>query len=420
MTQTATELNYDIVIVGGGLSGATLALALCHTFGDAISIAVIEPQLAKSVDHSSFDGRALALSQGSVQLLKRWQLWPALSELAGDIQVIEVSDSHHLGYCQMTAEQQQVPALGYVVHAHTLGDALSQKLHHLAAAKPAYRLDVFCPDELQTLKQHQDHVDLTLTSGKTLQAKLLVGADGAKSRVRQQLNIAQTATQYGQVAISCNVLTQLADHSSSSKATRVTAFERFTSQGPLAMLPMPYSQDSQFAQYGLVWCQHASRTQELMALSDTEFAQALQQAFGWRAGKIYQVSARSAYPLTRLIAEQVYQHRCLLIANSAHLIHPIAGQGLNLGIRDIEQMCIALARALDTKQDLGCYRTWSDYCQQRKLDTEKVATATDVLVRVFSNDDFVFSGVRNKGLWLMDRVTPLKNKLAQHAMGLKA
>ncbi|WP_111976602.1 2-octaprenyl-6-methoxyphenyl hydroxylase [Algibacillus agarilyticus] len=390
--------EFDLSIVGAGLAGASLALAL-HKTMPMLKIALIEAQPVHTKTHGSFDGRALALSYGSTLLLQQWDIWPVLEPHVGTIKHIEISDQHQLGYSLINAQAYQKPALGYVIEAQVLGAALHQALNACSG-----QISLFCPHSVVSLQQSTEQVELTLDNNHVVCSKLVVGADGAQSRIRELLNIKQQATAYDQVAISCNVrVKSTAPH---------TAFERFTAQGPLAMLPMLDER------YGLIWCQQAHRVDHLMALSDREFVAELQKALGYRAGELIEVGTRKTYPLIRQIADQVYHHRCLLVANAAHTIHPIAGQGLNLGLRDIEQIVFALKNANKHNTDIGEFVTWQHYIEHRQRDTQKIVAATDGLVRIFSNNDFLLSHVRTKALSGFERFGLAKNWFAQQAMGL--
>ncbi len=398
----------DIAIVGGGLAGASLALALASQPKTAqLKVVVIEAYANESNNlHPSFDGKALALSYGSAQLYQQWGLWSEIEQQAGPIESIEVSDKGHLGHCFFDNKdffKREEDKLGFVIEAQVLGGILAQRLKHVS--KTNDNIQIIAPDSLAELNVSSQHAELILSSGRQVQCKLVIGADGANSQVRQLLPINTNEDDYGQWAIGANI--QL------DRAHANVAYERFTEFGPLAMLPMPEQR------FGMVWCTHQLRSQELSELSDEDFLAQLQAMFGYRAGRFIKVGQRQAYPLKRLSLDSFFYHRCLLIGNAAHAVHPIAGQGFNLGMRDIAGIMdnlLALSNELD---EIGIYPLWQAYIEARQQDVGQILTATDGLVRCFSNKDLPLVVARNVGLMALQNMPALKQTFAETAMGLK-
>lgn len=382
---------FDVVIVGGGLVGASCALGLKNAAPN-LSIAVIEASEISADYHPSFDDRSIALAEQSVQYLQSINAFDTSASFAAAIKKVTVSDRGHFGKTHIDCQDYQQQALGYVIEVNPFGRSLHQQL-----AKTD--ITFYCPDSLTELKYLNDHVSLTLTSNQQLTAKLLVVADGANSPTRQLANIEFTTKPYQQAAIIANIEVA-AGHNNH-------AFERFTEHGPMALLPMSNNR------YSLVWCMEPEQIEATLALDDAAFVNALQTAFGYRAGQFTKVGMRTSYPLVYGRAESLSAHRTVLIGNAGHAIHPIAGQGFNLGLRDVQ-----LLSALITKdKPLGDYHFIADYAKQRKQDINTVMTLTDGLVRLFSNSSRLLAFGRSCGLLAMSLSDTFKTPLAKQLMG---
>lgn len=398
-----TELNFDLVINGGGLAGLTLAAALVALAKqhkqNLIKIAIIEPQpIDLAADyHPSFDNRAIALAYHSVQCFKQWQIWPLIEPYAHPIKQIEVSEQSSAGFSYIHPDNQY-KFLGYVAEAQALGAGLKKYLKDAD-------ISWFCPNKIAEMQQQTSHVELTLDDGQKLKTKLITSCDGANSPLRQKLNLPVEQSDYQQVAVTTNV--QL------SRPSESIAYERFTQTGPLAMLPMSTEK------YGLVWCLTAEKAQEMLAASDAEFIAALQQKFGFRAGKIEQIGKRASYPLISLVMPQLHHHRVIFLANASHTLHPVAGQGFNLGVRDIVAAAKVIQQASQAQLDIGEYQHWSGYLAQRQQDIQQMTVATDFLVRSFSNTYQPLQLMRNIGLFALENLPVAKRYFANFAMGFR-
>ncbi|MGO2012194.1 MAG: 2-octaprenyl-6-methoxyphenyl hydroxylase [Pseudoalteromonas sp.] len=382
---------FDIVIIGGGLVGASCALGLKNAAPN-LSIAVIEPNEVSDDYHPSFDDRSIALAQQSVQYLQDIKAFDTSACFAAAIEKVTVSDRGHFGKAHIDCSDYQQQALGYVVEVNPFGRSLHQQL-----AKTDITL--YCPDSLTKLEYHAQHVALTLTSNQQLTAKLLVVADGANSPTRQLANIEFTTKPYQQAAIIANV--EVADGHNHN------ALERFTEHGPIALLPMSNNR------YSLVWCMELEQIDAIMALDDEGFVNALQSAVGYRAGRFTQVGMRTSYPLVYGRAESLIAHRTVLMGNAGHAIHPIAGQGFNLGLRDVQFLSALVAKG----GSLGDYHFTTSYAKLRKQDINTVMTLTDGLVRLFSNSSRILAFSRSCGLLAMSLSDTLKAPLAKQLMG---
>ncbi|MGB0495670.1 MAG: FAD-dependent monooxygenase, partial [Kangiellaceae bacterium] len=265
-----------------------------------------------------------------------------------------------------------------------------------------------CPSEINKIEPVQGQKSNVIVylnnSEEKLSAKLLIAADGTFSNLAKMADIKTKRSSYAQHAVIANIST---DEPHENKA-----FERFTDQGPLALLPLTRNRMS------LVWCQSENRYQNTMTLDDEAFIRELQKNFGFRLGKITKVGERSSYPLSLHLPNEVYNGRILLLGNSAHTLHPIVGQGFNIGLRDIAALVDIIKENLcDGNNDVGGNELLEKYHNQRKADWSKTIGATDSLVRLFSNDYFPLNPVRSKGLWLIDKLPFIKNKIANVAMG---
>jgi len=387
--QTATD--YDLIIVGGGMVGATLAIALKHS---SLRIALVEAFAPESSQQASYDDRGIALAYGSQRILETLGLWSALAPLCTSIEHIHVSDRGHFGVTRLHAKDEKVPALGQVISAKQLGHVLYSELNQQAD------LDLICPAKVIGLTQQKESACLTLDNNKTLTAKLIVGADGANSTIRQLLNLGQHSVDYQQTAITANVSTQ--------RPHQNWAYERFTDTGPIALLPLSDNRCS------LVWTVRSGDEAALLTSDEKEFTAQLQQRFGHRLGLFTKVGNRNSYPLMLRQADQPVQQRVALIGNAAHSLHPIAGQGFNLGLRDV----VALAEVIVDYEDCGDARALTDYKNWRYQDQDNVIEATGLLVNLFSNDNPALGHLRGAGLSLMDKLPPVKHWLAKRSMGL--
>ncbi|RZQ51832.1 2-octaprenyl-6-methoxyphenyl hydroxylase [Pseudoalteromonas phenolica] len=384
--------HFDVVIVGGGMAGATAALAIKKT-SPTLQVAVIEAFAPKSQTHPSFDDRSIALADQSVQYLKQFNLFNADWPFAEAIKQVHVSDRGHFGKTSLHYQDYKTNALGYVVEVNPFGAYLHQQL-----AKTDIQL--YCPATIKELKQTQDSVELMLNDETQLNGKLLVVADGAQSPTRKQLNIGFDSLAYEQGALIANIEVE-GGHSGQ-------AFERFTEHGPMALLPMTQNR------YSLVWCMPNAHLEHYKTLEPDAFIAELQAAFGYRAGVFKQVGMRAQYPLVLGRVEQLVHHRSVLIGNAAHAIHPIAGQGFNLGLRDIQ----ALVELIVSEQHaLGEHAFTQAYNRARAQDIKTVMTLTDALVRLFSNSSRLMAFGRSCGLLAMSLSENLKAPLAKQLMG---
>jgi 2-octaprenyl-6-methoxyphenol hydroxylase len=398
MNQLHIQNLYDVIIVGGGMVGASLAHALS---GHGLSIAVIESYPLNTSSQPSYDDRAIALSFGSKRILDALGLWSKLASSAEAIEKIHVSEQGQFGFARLDHHEEGVEALGYVVTARDLGSVLLPTLTEVDD------VSLLCPATLEDFSLEENKVTVNvLIDGKpsTLQAKLLVAADGGQSSVRERLGIKVSESDYGQSAIVSNV--------SSQQPHNNIAYERFTSSGPVALLPMTENRSA------LVYTVKNEDQKVVMALSDDEFLQQLQLRFGYRLGKFTRMGKRFVYELKLKQVEEHIRHRVALIGNAAHTVHPVAGQGFNLGIRDVAALAEVIVDADHKQVDIGELSVLSEYENWRNKDHRNVMTATDSMVKLFEHPLAAVKVARNAGILAVDMLPGARHLISRFAMGL--
>lgn len=406
MTKQSIE-HFDIIIVGGGMAGATMALALAPL---KLSIAVIEAHpYQEQQTQPSFDDRCLALAWSSRQIYHAMGIWDKLAVRDDDgftaIKQIHVSDRGHLGVTRLDHQKEGVPALGYVVESRVVGEVL---LHEM---KQHDNIQLFCPATIEQVKTSSEQVTVNVQfeqKTKTMSAALLIIADGVNSKTRASLGVQINQQSYAQTAIIANIETQIPHQN--------VAYERFTDSGPLAVLPLSRNRCS------LVWTARDDQVDDIMSLNDADFISALQQRFGYRLGQITKAGRRAAYPLVLMTINNdslAHQNRVALIGNAAHGVHPVAGQGFNLGLRDISALAELIAAEMHTYKtaDPGNKALLTAYWDWRQADIRQVTNITNSLIKLFSNQSTTLALLRNSGLLMTDIISPLKHAIAHEAMG---
>lgn len=387
----------SVIIVGGGMAGATLALAISHLTQGKLPVHLIEAAAPESAAHPGFDARAIAIAQGTCQQLTRIGVWPAIQDCATAITTVHVSDRGHAGFVTLEAQDYQIPALGQVVELHDVG------LRLFALLRKAPGVTLHCPQRVASFTRETDKVSVKLDNGECIEGQLLVAADGSRSQLGAQCGMTWQQQAYQQVAVIANITT--------SQPHNGRAFERFTEHGPLAMLPMSDGRCS------LVWCHPLAAQADIAQWDDERFCNELQRAFGWRLGRITHAGARAQYPLVLTTATQSVSHRVVLVGNAAQTLHPIAGQGFNLGLRDVMSLAENLAVAHEVSQDIGGYGVLAEYQQRRHEDKIATIGVTDGLVQLFANHWAPLVAGRNFGLMAMEHLTPARDLLAMRTLG---
>jgi len=387
----------ELAIIGGGLVGASLALAVEHLFQERCPrIALIEPFAAGSDYQPSFDARCTVLSFGSRLIYQKLGLWPELAELAQPIERIEVSTQGEFGRTCLEAAKEKVPALGYVVENAWLGHCLWQALE---SAPAIYRL---CPAEVIKMQPHAKGFYLHLKDGQTLDTPLAVLADGGRSNLREQLGIAQTTKDYGQSAVIANL-------SASQVEQNRSAFERFGKTGPLALLPLAKNR------LALVWSLPNEEAKRLLAAQPADFLDELQTVFGWQLGAFTDLGSRHSYPLELALTREQVRSHLVVLGNAAHRLHPIAGQGYNLSLRDAVSLAETLAQS---DQPLGSLAPLQGFAKRQQLDQQLTVSLSDQLPRLFASHNPLLAKLRGLGLFALDLAPTAKTAFARQAMGL--
>lgn len=420
MTRTA-----DVAIVGGGLVGASLAIAL-EPLGLAVTL--IEGVAPQAASQPSFDDRTSALGNGTRRIFETLGVWQQVAGEAAPIRRIHVSDAGRFGFARLAAGEHGLDAFGYVITNRVLGAALRARLERIAG------LELRMPARVTAVRPLDDALELTLEpDGPPLRARLVVAADGANSVVRAAAGLEARVEDYRQVAVVAHVRAATPGDG--------TAFERFTPNGPFAVLPL------HDGAYGVVWTLAPAEAERVLALGDAAYLAALQQAFGWRAGRFVQVGARSAYPLRLTRALETTAPRTVLVGNAAQGLHPVAGQGFNLGLRDAVTLAELLAETRAQRRDVaasagvdvgagagggagssaatseaeafdcGAPALLAEFAARRRSDRDGITRFTDGLVKLFGDERPGIGLARDLGLLLFDLSPTAKAALSRLSWG---
>lgn len=398
-----------VIIVGGGMVGLSLALMLAK---QNIAVKLLEAIQYPDYDdenlapyHSSFDARNTALSRRSVQIYQKLQLWDALQQHATPILQVHITEEGSFGKARLVASQEKVESFGQVIENAWLGRVL------LTQVRQHELIELIDGVKVTSLKQDQDFVYLNAEREHEqleLQAKLVIAADGRDSFCRQALGVGADVRDYDQVAIVTTVQT--------SKPHEQVGFERFNALGPLALLPLPGE-----SRRSVVWpVKKGTEDEWLGEHNDQHFLDALQKTYGDRAGTFEKTGRRFSYPLSQVLAHKQAVGRVVLMGNAAHTIHPVAGQGFNLCLRDADVLVRHLLQQLSESDDIGEPENLLAYEQARLKDQQRVIKFCDSVVRGFSNQNPVLKLLRNTGLVAFDVIPGIKPLVANYAMGLKA
>ena len=394
------KLKTDVLIVGGGMVGMTLAVALS---GAGIEVVLLDRETPANQQDAAFDGRTSAIAWGSAQALSGIGLWRTMAHAAEPIREIRVSDGPSLLFLHYRHEEVADHPLGYIVENRETRKTLFAKLETLRKAT------LLAPVRLASLERERKRARAVLADGREIEAALAIAADGRNSPIRRAAGIAVTEWSYPQTGIVCTI--------AHAKPHRGVAHERFLPAGPLAVLPMTDTASSGHRS-SIVWTEHARLAPTLLALDDDAFSAELERRFGPYLGKLRVEGGRWSYPLALLHAERYADTRLALIGDAAHAIHPIAGQGLNLGLRDVAALAEILVDARRLGLDLGSADLLAHYQRWRRFDNVALMVVTDALNRLFSNDIPLVRLARDLGLGIVNEIPPLRRLFMRHAMGV--
>jgi 2-octaprenyl-6-methoxyphenol hydroxylase len=396
----AADLEAEVVIVGAGLVGGALAAALA---GAGLEVAVVDRADPRALTDEAHDGRASAIALGSQRVLAGIGIWPALAGDAEPIRDIRVTDADapvflHYDHRALAPGDGPAPPFGWIVENTFTRRAIWARLRALPAVR------VLAPADLDALERGADGVHARLADGRRIRARLAVSAEGRQSRLRAQAGIGVVEWSYDQVGIVCTVRHE--------RPHRGVAHEHFLPSGPFASLPMTGLRSS------IVWTERADLAPAALALDDDAFSDELQRRFGHWLGRVRVEGGRWSYRLGLMHAERYVDRRLALVGDSAHLIHPIAGQGLNLGLRDVAALAESVVDAHRLGLDIGRPEVLARYQRWRRLDNLTLIGVTDALNRLFSNSLPPLVLARRLGLAAVEALPPLKRLFMRHAMGL--
>jgi 2-octaprenyl-6-methoxyphenol hydroxylase len=398
MSQLQDARRYDVAIAGGGLVGASLALALAPL---GLRIALIEAVRPGEGEHPSFDERTTALANGSVRVFRSLGVWRHMEREATPIKRIHVSDQGRFGSARIDAAEQGLESLGCVLANRVIGAGLQLGL------RDCPQVEILAPARVLGSEIEGDGRGLRFETGGAehrIDARLVVAADGARSLVREHAGIGAEHWEYGQTAIIATLVAQrFHDH---------VAYERFTSEGPIAVLPLSDGR------CGLVWTRRPEEAARLLAATDDAFLAELQHAFGFRLGRLLSVGRRQSYELGLWRADRHCGERLAVVGNAAQALHPIAGQGFNLGLRDAASLAEVVADAIaEGITDVGAPAVLEAYSDWRDQDQRRIVAFTDGLVRLFATPFGPLRMLRSAGLLAFDVLPAAKSALARLSVG---
>jgi 2-octaprenyl-6-methoxyphenol hydroxylase len=404
-----TAMDYDVLIAGGGMVGISAALCLRQRLGPECKILLAEgfplpgkdPNFQSSYS-PSFDARSTALSYSSCLIYQQLEIWDELARRARTIEQVHVSEQGRFGSTLMRAADYEWPALGYVVENAWLGNVLAQALHQSD-------VQTLSPARLVSASVEAERVCVNFESGESAYTQLLLVADGANSALRQSLGVEVLQQDYSQHALIANVGHAL-EHQG-------CAYERFTPQGPLAMLPLLAS-ESEGQRSALVWSLSEEEAQTLQHCPEADFLATLQDRFGYRLGRLQRVGDRHSYPLALIEAQEQVRSGVVIMGNAAHSLHPVAGQGFNLALRDVARLGAVLEEANTQGAALGALSVLQQYINQQRGDQQRTTQFSDRLPDLFMQRDPVLSLMRDIGLVALDISPVLKREFVRQTAGL--
>ena len=391
--------HYDMIIVGGGMVGATLACGLA-TSNEQVKIAVVDA-FAPTLEwnEESYDMRVSAITRASQTIFRNIGAWEKICEQRlSPYRDMFVWDAAGNGELHFDSADLGEPDLGHIIENRVIVKALHQRMHELE------NIDVLCPAQVENVEYRDDSVRLILKDQTQFTANLIVGADGSRSWIRQQADIAVKGWDFDQAALVTTVKTE--------QYHQETAWQRFLNTGPLAFLPLTDGYSS------IVWSTTPEEAKRLSEIPEADFAAELEQAFDSKLGKIESVAERAVFPLRLFETMNYIKPRLALVGDAAHTIHPLAGQGVNLGLADVASLIDVVMAALNDKKDIGSVAVLRRYERWRRAENRSMLVAMDGLKRLFGSELSIVKELRNVGMNLTDKVTPLKNIMMRQAMGI--
>jgi len=404
VSQASKTSAYDLVIIGAGMAGLSLVHLLANSIEQGLKVALVErfelPSLSSDSVQSqppSFDGRATALSFGSQQIFTQLGIWSNIETDACAIENIQVSDQGRFGQTHIKHSDAKVDALGYIIRNRALGQGLMADLPE--------KLEILAPQSVADIKiSDQQEAHLTLENGDPLFAKLVVMADGGRSDLAKQMGIQQQSQSYKTHALVTSVRID--------RSHQHWAYERFTESGPIAMLPLANDE------FAVVWTLANDVIDEYLGCDEAELIRRLQHVFGYRAGRIIAMGERASYPLALVKAQEQIRPHLVLLGNAAHSLHPVAGQGFNLALRDAAALAEKINQAYCDNESIGQWSVVQNYYRAQQRDQENTLLGSDILPKLFGQKNTLLRLSRDAGLIGL-ALSPTSRKLfARQAMGL--
>lgn len=394
MSINSKTIQLDLLISGAGVVGMTLAYALAE---QGIKVAIVDSLDLGNSLNDEFDGRSYAISYAPYVMLKTVGLWDKIGAEAQPINEIHVTDGASPTFLHFDQQELGDGPLGQMVEVRHIRAGL------FGAIKDHKNITLLTPDKISKTEKHPGHVFVEFKSGKQMEVSLLIGAEGRGSSLRQQNDIKIRVWDYNQTGIVTTVEHEY-DHQG-------IAHEKFFPAGPFAILPLQNKRSS------IVWCEPPERAKTIMGLPERSFNAELSKKFGSFLGEVNSLGQRWSYPLTMQLADDYTAERFCLIGDAAHGIHPIAGQGFNLGLRDIAALSEVLVDAHRLGGDIGSELVLERYVHWRRADNNILALGMDGLTRLFSNDNPVITFARRAGIAAVEEIPSVKRFFMQHARG---
>lgn len=387
----------SIIIIGAGMTGAVLALTISKMSNGMLPITIIEEKKLKNHHHTGYDARTIVLSDGTIRELKRINLWSIFQTFATKINYIHISEANNINFLLLQAKDYDIDALGHVIQVKKIGQCLFDLL------KKEKNITFHCPSVVTHVYRNLKKVMVVLNNKKKIFGKLIIAANGPNSDPAKLCGIRWKKEDYKQIAVIGNIITQFSSNN--------YAFEHFTSYGPIAILPISDNVCS------FICCFPTKMHMQIKNWNNNNFLKYLQNIFSWKLGKILHVEQFHVYPLSLETANEIINHRIVVVGNTAQTLHPVAGQGYNLAIRDIILLSTLVVKNYNLKKDFGHHSILKTYKNLRALDRKSIIFITDILIKLFSNTCIPLKIIRMFGFKIINRYPEIRNIFIKRMLG---